>query len=584
MRSATDDRCRLRADLNSQTPAQTAEFTTAGTTFPRTVVLWILLTATLAVTPMMLFGIPLGHDLDFQMPGWMEAADQLQHGIIFHRWSAATNHGFGEPFFIFYPPLSRMIGAMLGLVLPWRMVPGVYVWMVLTLAGAVMWRCAQEWLQPPGALMAALLYATNPYLLLTVYKRCAYAELLAIALFPALVWGGIRMGKDARHVVLPLSLIFATLWISDLPSAVVASYTLAGLLVLGSLVYRSIRPLLYGTLAILAGLGAIAFFLLPAAWERRWINIGEAIKFQWLPEHNFLFSHGNLPQYITFNRGLSFFALLVIAVTAGAAVLARQLRRDKPQDWRLLAGLAAASTFMMLPPSAVLYRTLPELRFIQFPWRWFSPLCVAGAVLTASAVAEARRKWMPRAIAAFAVACVAAVIMYSSEWDHPCHHLDELNAVVHSEVGFRSIVSWCHPIASQPEKLDVSAPLVAPANPGDEKELSRPPTQIQIEQWGAERRVFSVDSPRPTQLKLRLVNYPGWQARLNGNTLALQTEQETGQIVVAVPAGLSKVEIQFGPTWDRTLGILISLATLVTISPLILWLRQRKAPSGMPEV
>jgi len=538
-----------------------------------------MLTATLAVTPMMLFGIPLGHDLDFQMPGWMEAADQLRHGIIFHRWSAATNHGFGEPFFIFYPPLSRMIGAILGLLLPWRMVPGVYVWMVLILAGAVMWKCAQEWLQPPGALMAALLYATNPYILLTVYKRCAYAELAAIALFPALVLGGIRMGKDARHVVLPLSLVFATLWISDLPSAVVGSYTLAGLLVLGSLVYRSFRPLLYGTVAILAGFGSIAFFLLPAAWERRWINIGEAIKFQWLPEHNFLFSHGNLPQYVTFNRGLSFFALLVIAVTAGAAVLARQLRRDKPQDWRLLAGLAAASTFMMLPPSAVLYRTLPELRFIQFPWRWFSPLCVAGAVLTASAMGEARRKWIPRAIAAFAVACIAAVIIHTSWWD-PDHHLDELSGVVRSEVGFRSIATWDLPLGSQPSQLDKPTPLVTFANPADD---AGPPANIAVSQWAAERKVFSVDSSRPLLLKLRLVNYPAWQANINGKIVPIQTDAGSGQMLVTVPAAFSRVEIDFGRTLDRTLGIVISLVTVFGIFPLLFWLRRRELREVGPE-
>src|SRR5271166_934717 len=572
MRSVTAHQGSLGVDLKRQAPVQTAEFMPSETTLPRPVDLWIMLTATLAVTPMMLFGIPLGHDLDFQMPGWMEAADQLRHGIIFHRWSAVTNHGFGEPFFIFYPPLSRMMGAILGLVLPWRMVPGVYVWMVLTLAGAVMWRCAQEWLQPPGALMAALLYATNPYILLTVYKRCAYAELLAIALFPALVWGGIRMGKDARHVVLPLSLIFATLWISDLPSAVVASYTLAGLLVLGSLVYRTFRPLLYGAVAILAGLGAIAFFLLPAAWERRWVNIGEAIKFQWMPEHNFLFSHGNLPQYVTFNRGLSFFALLVIAVTAGAAALASQLRRDKPQDWRLLAGLAAASTFMMLPPSLVLYWTLPELRFIQFPWRWFSPLCVAGAVLTASAMAEARRKWIPRAIAALAVACIAAVILRTSWWD-PDHHLDELNAVVHSDVGFRSIANWDLPLGSQPSQLDKPVPLVTFWNPTDD---TGPSANIAVSQWAAERKVFSVDASRPLLLKLRLVNYPAWQANISGKSVPVQTEAGSGQMLVAVPAAFSRVEIDFGRTLDRTLGIVMSLVTVFGIFPLLFWLTREQ--------
>ena len=539
-------------------------------TFLRPAVFWIMLTATLAVTPMMLFGTPLGHDLDFQMPGWMEAADQLRQGIMFHRWSAATNHGFGEPFFIFYPPLSRMMGATLGLVLPWRMVPGVYVWMVLILAGAVMWKCAQELLHPPGALVAALLYATNPYIMLTVYKRCAYAELLAIALFPALVWGGIRMEKNTRQAVLPLSLVFATLWITDLPGAVVATYTLAGLLMLGSLVHRSFRPILYGGVAMLAGFGASAFFLLPAAWERRWINVGQAIKFQWMPEHNFLFSHGNIPQYATFNRGLSFFALMVIAVTAGAAVLARQLQRDKPQDWRLLVGLATASTFMMLPPSLVLYRTLPELRFIQFPWRWLTPLCVTAALLTASAMAEARRKWMPQAIAALAVACIGAAIIYSSWWDRD-HHLDELNAVMHSDAGFRSIASWDLPLGSQPSQFDEPAPLVAVTNSDDDK---RAPAQIAVEQWAAERKVFTVDSSRPLLLKLKLLNYPAWQANLNGKIVPVQTDVGTGQMLVAAPAAFSRIEINFGRTWDRTLGIVLSLVTIFATFPLLLWLRR----------
>lgn len=568
----------VRRDVTSRLQ----EIVPASQNLTRLAFAWIMLAATAAVMPMVLLGTPVGHDLDYQVPSWMETADQFRQGILFQHWVAATNHGFGEPYFIFYPPLSRMIGGIVGLVLPWRMVPGVYVWVALVLAGVAMWKCAQDLLQPRDALLAALLYATNPYLIINAYKRCAFAELLASALFPALLWGAIRMGKDARQAVLPLSLVLAAMWLSDLPVAVVATYSLAGLLLLSSLLYRTFRPILYGSVAILAGIGASAFFLLPAAWERQWVNIGRVMQFQWRPEHNFLFDHTNL-YGVAFNRNLSWVALLLIVVTGGAAVLARRLRREKPLDWRLLAGLAAASTFMMLPPSLVLYRILPELRFVQFPWRWLSPLCVAGAILTALAIGEARRKWMPRAGAALAVACVAAVIMYSSEWDSD-HHVDDLNAVVHSKVGFRSIVSWCHPIASQPEKLDVSAPLVAPTNPEDQKELLPPLAHIQIEHWGPERRIFSVDSPRPTQLKLRLVNYPGWQARLNGNTLALQTERETGQILVAVPAGLSKVEIQFGRTWDRTLGIIISLATMVTIFPLILWLRQRKAPRETPGV
>jgi hypothetical protein len=532
----------------------------------------IMLAATAAVSPMVLLGTPLGHDLDYQMPGWMETADQLRQGILFQQWFAATNHNFGGPYFIFYPPLSRLIAGVLGLFLPWRMVTGVYVWLALMVAGFAMWKCARELLQPRDALWAALLYATNPYLIINAYKRFALAELLASALFPAVVWGAIRMGRDARHTVLPLSLVCAAMWLSDLPVAVVATYSLAGLIVLVSLTYRSFRPLLYGGIAILAGLGASAFFLLPAAWERSWINIGRVMQFQWRPEHNFLFDHSNLYGLI-FNRKVSWIALFLIIVTAAAAGLARQMRRDKPRDWRLLVALASASTFMMLPPSMILYRVLPELKFVQFPWRWLSPLCVACAMLTASAMAETRRIWLPRAIAVFAVAAIALVILYSSEWDHE-HHLVVLDAVVHSQEGFRSIVSWCHPVGSDPDKLDVSAPLVAVATPGDGKGLSGTPTQIHIEKWRADRRIISVDSPTPVQLKFRLVNYPGWNARLNGNAIPLQTEEGTGQILITVPPGLSKVEVKFGRTSDRALGIFISLATLLTVFPLMLWLRQ----------
>jgi len=50
-----------------------------------------------------------------------------------------------------------------------------------------MYRLAREWLAAPDALFAAVFYALNPYHLLIVYWRSAYAELLAAALLPLLL-------------------------------------------------------------------------------------------------------------------------------------------------------------------------------------------------------------------------------------------------------------------------------------------------------------------------------------------------------------------------------------------------------------
>ena len=276
------------------------------------------------------------------------------------------------------------------------MVPGAYVWLVLVLAGAAMWKCAKEWLDPPDAVMASLLYVVNPYMMVMVYRRSSYGDLLASAILPLLVWGAVRMGRDATKTktIFPLAIVFAVIWLADLPAGVIASYALALLLLCNSFIQRSLRPILYGGLAIVTTFVSLTFFLLPAAWERKWVTINLAFRPDLTPESNFLFAHRDNPGMQLFLVGVSFLALILLAATAIAAVLSRRLRREVPEVWRLLTVLGGVSAFLMFRASSIFWHILPELRFAQLPWRWLSPLCVVGAILISSAVgkrAEGRR-------------------------------------------------------------------------------------------------------------------------------------------------------------------------------------------------
>jgi uncharacterized membrane protein YfhO len=87
--------------------------------------------------------------------------------------------------------------------------------------------------------------------------------------------------------------------------------------------------------------------------------------------------------------------------------------------------------------------------------------------------------------------------------------------------------------------------------------------------------VFSVDSPRPLLLRIKLLTYPAWQAKLNGKSVALKTNQETGQMLLPVPAGFTRAEIKFVRTWDRTVGTAVSLTTILALILLMLVLRWR---------
>ena len=109
----------------------------------------------LTVMPFVWAGIPSGHDFEFHMFSWMEVLGQWRQGIVYPRWDALAHWGYGEARFLFYPPASWTLGAALGAILPWKLVPGTYCWIALTLAGLSMYRLAREWLPAPDALFAA---------------------------------------------------------------------------------------------------------------------------------------------------------------------------------------------------------------------------------------------------------------------------------------------------------------------------------------------------------------------------------------------------------------------------------------------
>src|SRR5258706_7556379 len=141
----------------------------------------------LAILPFFWWGIPSGHDFEFHMFSWMEVVGQWKQAVVYPRWAALAHWGYGEARFLFYPPASWTLGAALGATLPWKIAPGAYCWLVLTLAGLSLYPVGPEWLPDRDAKFAAALYAVNPQQLLIVYLRRALFRILASVPVPFLV-------------------------------------------------------------------------------------------------------------------------------------------------------------------------------------------------------------------------------------------------------------------------------------------------------------------------------------------------------------------------------------------------------------
>jgi 6-pyruvoyl-tetrahydropterin synthase related domain len=527
---------------------------------------------------MLFLGNASGHDFQFHLASWLDVAGQWHEGIAFPRWAEWANWGFGEPRFIFYPPASWMLGAALGSILPWKMAPGAFLWLALVLAGISMWCFAREWLSRREAVMAAVLYAVNPYHLIIVYLRSDFAELLASALFPLVLWGALRLLRGAWRSFPLLALPLALVWLSNAPAAVLATYSLALVFVVAALLRRSARPLITGGLGMAAGFGLAAFYILPAAWEQRWVQIHQALADMLRPDQNFLFTHSGDPEFLFFNWKVSGVALGVILTVAIAAVFAARRRRQFQDAWWMLLALGAVATFLMFSPSLFLWRSLPKLEFVQFPWRWLGPLDCVLAFFLATAAGKAKRQWVCWLVIVAALGSLGTALVKDGWWDS--EDIPVLAKAIQAGIGYEGTDEY-QPLgcdryelpgtSADGERIAKSAtPPIQQFGSSSTDTASAVQTNFRVQRWTANRRGFSAQASAPATLGLRLLDYPGWQVQVDGENGRAAVAPDTAQMLVALPAGVHDVNVEFRSTWDRTAGASISLIFAIALLVVLL--------------
>src|SRR3984957_3162065 len=554
---------------SSSTEPRRSARDTATPIFP-TPLLIVAATAFLVVLPFLFLGNPSGHDFEFHVNSWMEVVGQWRQGIVYPRWAALAQYGYGEARFIFYPPASWTLGAALGALLPWKAVPGVYVWLALTLSGCSMFLLSGQWLERRDAMFAAALYAANPYYIVIVYWRSAFAELLAGALLPLLLLYGLRCGEEEEQAIIPLGLIVAAAWLTNIPAAVMVNYSLALLIVMLAVCEQSPRVLFCGALAGFLGAALAAFFLLPTAYEGRWVNISEVLSPGVRPLDNFLFTTINDADHNRFNLLISLVAFAEMIVLATAIFFSRQYRRKRPQLWYTTVGWALLAVLLNFSFTFFLWMHLPELRYVQLPWRWLLCLNVTFALL----VTMASRQWISRLLVCLAMLVVLAFVWHRVQppWWETAEDFAGMLEKQYAGAVYEGTDEYV-PAGADSYEVKHDAPRVVLNDGAIQSEIQ----SLHIWQWNAEAKIFTVQLERPGELALRLFNYPAWGAEVNGQPASTSTREVTGQILIPVQAGESRVTVTFKRTWDRILGGIISGITALFLGGLFIIRRRRQA-------
>lgn len=556
-------------------PAPPRQFSERAAWSPR-VFAAIAFAALLGILPLLIKGNVAAHDLQFHISSWSEVAQQWRHGIVWPRWAAGANYGYGEPRFIFYPPLSWLLGGLLALWFPVRALPAAFCSIAFFAAGCGMFALARGYLSQRLAIAAAMLYALNPYHLITVYWDFRVAEMLASAMFPVAILCALECEKGWRKTA-GFAVSVAGVWLANAPAAVMLMYSLAWLLVVLAILRRSFRPLLFGAFAIILGVGLAAFYIVPAAYEQSWVNIFGIFGSGLTPLENFLFSIATDPPHTYFNVLVSGIALEEAVLFAFAAIVAIRSLRKSGREARAIAiaAIGALAALMMFRISAPLW-SLPKMQFLQFPWRWMLVVNLALVVLAMVALRNARSKWIwAIAILAFLGYTERGVIRQAT-WGRRA--VAEMYWST-STGGYRGAKEYLPMEVHRPPK-----PYVLPETSLAELkcEIPCPQDALTVERWAEEEKRLAVNSAVPAAVTLRLFDYPAWSVKMDGRAIPHEITYG-GAMVIPVPPGNHELRVVFTRTPDRTAGIVISIFSGLVLLALLSIGDRRKLVQQPPQ-
>jgi hypothetical protein len=568
----------------------------------------ILLAAAVATAPLLVHGPSCGHDFDFHLGSWLDCLNSWRHGLFYPHWAPSANYGAGEPRFVFYPPLTWMLGAALGAVVPWAAVPAALTFLLLAATGLATRALALQALDDAPATLAGCAALFSGYTLFTAYERSAFGELAGGFLIPLLLLYALRRRNPPGGVwqqaldgsTLPLALVIAGAWLSNAPLGVMACYLLAGVALTAAFLVRSWAPVLRATIAASLGLGLASFYLIPADWEQRWVDIhqvtedaGEKIENSWLFARH---ADPALQLHDVELRRVSLLAATMLAVALLGLLIAWK-RGKLPADrrcWIPLAVIPAAILLLQLPISLPVWNLLPKLRFLQFPWRWLVVLEAPMGIFFAAGVWFAGR-WRRLAIVAVcAVLFLSATLAAGRFFYQACYEEDAVPGMLNvyrSGAGFAGTDEYAPPYADNSlaaTSLPVACLVTDPAAtlgalPGPESEDD--PT---IPTWDPAQKSCQATFPaapessrnrseslrvaafaaHPGYLILRRRSYPAWRVTVNGSAVTLLPQREDGLMAVPVPQGPVDLTVDWTTTPDVVIGRWLSGLALILLAAL----------------
>jgi len=477
------------------------------------------------IFPLLKTGMFISDDGNWMIIRLSDFHRSLRDGQFPVRWAGRLNYQYGYPVFNFLYPGVYYLGEVFHL-LGFNFVNSIKILFGISIFFSAIF--SYVWLKTKfskfPALIGSVIYAYFPYHVFDIYNRGSLGEAIAISLLPLLL-----LSLEKKNLLIG-SISFALL---------ITSHNILSILFFPFLVFYSvifIKPIKTSFFIFSLGISLSAFFWLPALYDRRY-TVFDQIK---ISSWNEFFVTGN--NFFLLGWG----SLLIVLISLFFLIK----YKEKMNLFFLI--IFVISLFFSLSISTFFWQFPILPKFVQFPWRFLSLAGITISFLAAYIIEKSINK-----IKIFLSIIIFIIFFFSV--------LPIINKIkyINEQEGYYSTNEDTTTVKN--EYMPVWVKNIPKSHPDNKAEIISGEGEIKLISQNSKKINIDTDIKKSSVIKINSVYFPGWQAKINGNTSRIIYNNPEGIMLLSLKPGKNNILLTWNETPIRQISDIISILSLFII-------------------
>lgn len=526
-------------------------------------------------------------------PGFFPMQDDLQAFRIYEmdkcfsdfqipcRWVPDAGYKYGYPQFNYYPPSVYYLGEAFH-KLGFQFIDSVKIVFALgyILSALTMFLLVSEIFGNFPGFVSGVIYTYVPYKAMEVYVRGAMSEFWSLVFYPLIFWAVYKLIKTLKKkYIAVLGISLALLLTTHLLMSMIYSLSAVVWTIYWLVKEKKVKEIGKVIAGIILGICLAAFFILPVIFEQKYAHTETMTMgyfgylqhfvnvYKMFLSREWGFGSSGFPnEVLNLSTGIIQWIFGLITVGLAGILFIKRKKKEYLFLTLILGGLEIFTLFMMHAKSTFIWKLIPILAWLQFPWRFLTVSIFLLAILAGIGI-----YLIPKFKVWIGIIVMVIAVALTGSYFTPKSWLDI------SDTDHFSGVSWQKKLTiSIFDYLPIYAKLPPITEAPDVPEVLDGMAVFMDYKKGSDYQVGDIIAHEDSTIRLPLFDFPGMKVFANGEVIDHYNNDCRGQefclglITFKLPAGTYHLETRLTDTPIRVVGNYLSLFGVVTVCYLLI--------------